>query len=401
MKFGYKARTKEGELQVGNVEATSRETAVSILSSHGLFILSVTPMEKSGWTERFTEFFRRVRTTDLMIFTRQFATLLSSQVPIGDSLRNLYHQTTRPILKEVVGEVVNDVEAGFSLSQAFGRHPGVFSEFYVNMVKSAEVTGRLSETLDFLADYLEKQSALMSKMKNAMTYPIFILALFIVAVLVMVTMVLPQITPIFAESKVELPLMTKILIVGGNFILVWWWAVLIALGFMIVLVVDYFRTEEGKIVLNEITLRTPILGGVLKQLYVSRFADAVRVLINGGLTIPQSVEVTSHIIGNYVYRDILHNAAQKIRQGQLLSQALKDSPYFPPLVTQLISIGESTGRLESLLQKIGDFYRRQVEDKVNNMVELIQPILMVIVGLMVAGLFASILLPLYNLTSSF
>lgn len=401
MKFGYKARTKEGELQVGNVEATSREAAISILSSHGLFILGVNPIDKEGWSDRFLEFFRRVRTTEIMIFTRQFATLLASQVPIGDSLRNLYHQTTKPILKEVVGEVVNDVESGFSLSQAIGRHPGVFSEFYVNMVKSAEVTGRLSETLDFLADYLEKQSILSGKIRNAMTYPIFILVLFIAAVLVMVTMVLPQITPIFEESNIELPIMTKILISSGNFILGWWWAILIMLAIVAMLIIDYFHTEEGKIVFNEIGLRIPILGGVLKQLYVSRFADSVRVLINGGLTIPQAIEVTSHTIGNYIYRDILREAAQKIRQGQLLSQALKNNEYFPPLVGQLVAIGESTGRLESLLEKIGSFYRRQVEDKVNNMVELIQPLLMVVVGLMVGGLFASILLPLYNLTSSF
>lgn len=401
MKFGYKARTKEGELQVGNVEATSREAAISILSSHGLFILGVNPIDKEGWSDRFLEFFRRVRTTEIMIFTRQFATLLASQVPIGDSLRNLYHQTTKPVLKEVVGEVVNDVESGFSLSQAIGRHPGVFSEFYVNMVKSAEVTGRLSETLDFLADYLEKQSILSGKIRNAMTYPIFILVLFIAAVLVMVTMVLPQITPIFEESNVELPIMTKILISGGNFIMGWWWAILIMLAIVIMLIIDYFHTEEGKIVFNEIGLRIPILGGVLKQLYVSRFADSVRVLISGGLTIPQAIEVTSHTIGNYIYRDILREAAQKIRQGQLLSQALKNNEYFPPLVGQLVAIGESTGRLESLLEKVGSFYRRQVEDKVNNMVELIQPLLMVIVGLMVGGLFASILLPLYNLTSSF
>lgn len=401
MKFSYKARTKEGDLQVGNIEAMSREAAINILSSHGLFILGVNPMERQGWSERLLEFFRRVRTADLMIFTRQFATLIASQVPIGDSLRNLYHQTSRPILKEIVGEVVNDVESGFSLSQALARHPGVFSEFYVNMVKSSEVTGRLSETLDFLADYLEKQSILSGKLRNAMTYPIFILLLFIAAVLVMVTMVLPQITPIFEEAKVELPIMTRILIAAGDFILVWWWAVLIALGLVLMLVIDYFRTEEGKIVFNEIGLRVPIIGSLLKQLYISRFADSVRVLINGGLTIPQSIEVTSHTIGNYVYREILREVAQKIRQGQLLSQAIKKNEYFPPLVGQLVAIGESTGRLEGLLQKVGDFYRRQVEDKINNMVELIQPILMVVVGLMVGGLFASILLPLYSLTSSF
>lgn len=401
MKFSYKARTKDGELQIGDVEAASREAATNILLSHGLFILSVTPVKEVRWYTRLVDFFERVRTADLMIFTRQFATLLASQVPINDSLRNLYQQTSKPILKEVIAEAATDVESGFSLSQAFGRHPGVFSEFYVNMIRSAEVTGRLSETLEFLADYLERQSILVSKVRNALFYPTFVILLFIAVVIVMVTMVLPQITPIFMEAKIDLPVFTQFLITAGTFILNWWWAILILLFIISLLIIDYFRTEEGKIVFNEISLRLPVLGVLFKHLYVARFAESVRVLIAGGLTIPQAIEVSSHTIGNYVYRDILREAAQSIRQGKLLSQALSNNPYFPPLVSQLISIGESTGRLEILLAKINAFYSRRVEDMINNLVELIQPALMVIIGLLVAGLFASILLPLYNLTSSF
>ncbi|MBI4994703.1 type II secretion system F family protein [Candidatus Peregrinibacteria bacterium] len=318
MKFAYTARTKDGELQVGNVEAANRDSAVAILTSHNLFILSIQPMKEGAWYSRILDFFERVRGADLMIFTRQFATLLASQVPIGDSLRNLYAQTTKPVLKDVIYEIVADIEAGFSLSQALSRHPGVFSEFYINMVKSAEVTGRLAEVLDYLADFLEKQTILIHKVRNALIYPGFVIGLFVVAVIVMVTMVLPQITPIFAEAKIEV-----------------------------------------------------------------------------------SIEISSHTIGNYVYRDVLHEAAQSVRKGQLLSQALKNSPYFPPLVSQLIAVGESTGRLESLLSKISDYYSREVEDLVSNLVELIQPIMLVVIGLMIGGLFAAILLPLYNLTQSF
>ncbi len=400
MKFSYKARTKEGELQVGNVEAASHDAAAAILLGHELFVLSVEAVREDSMLTRLTNFFERVKMMDIMIFTRQFATLLSSQVPVGESLRSLYAQTTRPVLKEIITEIASDVDSGFSLSQALGRHPGVFSEFYVNMVKSAEVTGRLSEILDFLADYLEKQSILVGKLRNALIYPAFVVGLFIIVVFVMMTMVLPQMMPIFTESKVELPLATKIVIGISGFLSGYWWIMLIVAVVSVVLFIDYMQTAEGKAIVDEISLRLPIFGTLFQFLYLARFAESTKVLIQGGLTIPQAVEISSHTIGNYVYRDILHETAQNIRKGQLLSQALKDAPYFPPLVGQLIAVGESTGRLEVLLSKISDYYGRQVDDKVGNLVELIQPALLVVIGVMVAGLFAAILLPLYNLTNS-
>jgi type IV pilus assembly protein PilC len=400
-KFDYKARTNSGELQVGSVEAGTRDAALQILVGHGLFVLSLEPVRELSPLNRITDFFERVRSTDLMIFTRQFATLLASQVPLGDSLRTLSQQIDRPVLREVIGEVSADIESGFSLSQALGRHPGVFSEFYVNMVKAAEVTGRLSEVLDFLADYLEKQSILVGKIRNALVYPAFIIVLFVGVVFVMLTMVIPQITPIFEETNVELPVITQFLISAGSFLAGWWWIILLALAGGLLVVADYARTREGRAVFNELSLRLPIVGKLFRKLYISRFAESARVLIQGGLTIPQAIEISSRTIGNAVYGEVLHNAAQSIRKGQLLSQALRASEDFPPLVSQLIAVGEATGRLEQLLLKVSQFYARQVEDAVANLVELIQPLLLVVIGAVIAGLFASILLPLYSITQTF
>lgn len=401
MKFSYKARTKEGELQVGNVEAASKEAGLAILLSHGLFVLTLEPVVENTWGSKILEFFKRVKVQDLMIFTRQFATLLASQVPLSDSLASLYKQTTKPVLKEAIYEIAGDIDAGFSLSQALGRHPGIFSEFYVNMVKSAEVTGRLSEVLSFLADYIEKQADLLSKVKNALTYPIFIIVLFVVVVLIMVTMVFPQITPILNESHVQLPIFTVILLGISQFMIHWWWTVVIALIAVVFILIDYFQTNEGKVVLDTIALKTPIIGKLLQKLYVSRFSESARVLIKGGLTIPQAVEISSRVIGSTIYEESLHNAAEQIRKGKLLSQALASMPEFPPLVSQLISVGESTGRMEELLGKINDFYSREVENTVENLVSLIQPILMVVIGVVIAFLFASILLPIYSLSQTF
>ena len=386
---------------MGNVDAVDREAALAILLSHELFVLSIEPVTEDVWYNRILDFFKRVKTQDLMIFTRQFATLLASQVPLSDSLANLYKQTTKPVLKEAIYEIANDIDAGFSLSQALERHRAIFSEFYVNMVKSAEVTGRLSEVLNFLADYLEKQAVLVSKVKNALTYPAFVIGLFIIVVIVMVTMVFPQITPIFAQANIEMPFFTKVLLGFGSFMARWWFFFVVALVALVVVLVDYFQTNEGKAVLDTICLKLPIVGPLFQKLYISRFAESARVLIKGGLTIPQAVEISSHTIGNAVYEELLHEVAQQIRKGKLLSQSLAAMPEFPPLVSQLLSVGESTGRMEDLLSKINDFYSRQVDDTVNNLVTLLQPILMVVIGGVVAILFASILLPIYNLSQVF
>ncbi len=401
MKFSYKARTREGKLQVGNIEASNRESAVGILTGHNLFVLSLEPIVETKWYDRILSIFKSVKGTDMMIFTRQLATLIASQVPLSDSLSNLYRQTPSPILKEVITEVAQDIDAGFSLSQALERQHSVFSDFYINMVKSAEITGRLSEVLEFLADYLEHRSELTSKVRSALIYPAFVIVLFMGVVMLMIAVVLPQITPIFAETGVELPIYTKIVLTIGTLVSTWWWAFLIALVVITLLLIDYFQTEEGKAVFDEVLLRLPIFGNLFQKLYISRFAESFQVLIRSGLTIPQAVEISSRTVGNTIYRELLRQASERVRRGELLSKALETMPEFPPLVSQLISVGESTGRLEQLLGKINSFYRREVEDMVNNLVALIQPVLMVVIGLMIAFLFASILLPLYNLSRVF
>ncbi len=401
MKFQYKARTKEGELQVGDVEASNRETALNILFGHGLFVLSIEEEKNDVWYERILGFLKQVKVNDVMIFTRQFATLLASQVSISDSLTNLFKQTTNPLLKEAIYDVSNDVDAGFSLSQAFEKHPGIFSEFYINMVRSAEVTGRLAEVMDFLADYLEKQALLKSKVQNALSYPVFVVVLFFVVIVIMVTFVFPQIMPVFEEANVTVPFYTTLILKTGIFIGEWWWAMLLLVAVFIFVLIDYLRTKEGELVFDEISIHTPVIGKLLKKMYIARFAESTRVLIRGGLTIPQAIEISSRTVGNRIYEGLLRGASEQIRKGKLLSKILEEIPEFPPLVSQLVSIGESTGRLEELLKKVNDFYTREVDDMVNNLVTLIQPLLMVVIGGMIALLFAAILLPLYSLTQSF
>lgn len=402
MKFKYKARTKTGELQVGFVEGPDRNLATATLQNHGLFVLAVEEAEGKKWYDRLVGYFDQVKPKDMMIFSRQFATMLGAKVALNDSLRTIQQQTTNSTLREIIGEVSRDVDGGLSLSQAMERHPEAFSAFYVNMIRSAEVTGRVEEATGYLADHIEKQATLIAKVKGALIYPVVMVALFIVVAGIIATVVLPQIGPIFDEAGVDIPFFTRILINSGEFLSSWWWMVVLGFGFVAFVIYDYFKTDEGKVVIDEMVLRMPGFSKLLKQLHVARFSESLSVLLRGAIPIAQAVEITGETIGSPAYRDILGNAADDIRKGELLSQSLaKHQEFFPPFVSQMAAVGEKTGRLEELMSRVSDFYSREVDTMVGNLVELVQPVLMVVIGVMVGGLFASILVPIYNLVQSF
>ena len=402
MKFRYNARTQQGELQTGFVEATNREAAAGILTGHNLFVLSLESSEKRHRYDFITGIFNRVKISDLMIFTRQFATLMESKVPLNTVLKILYKQTNNQILKEAVFQISSDIGAGLSLSQAMERQKGIFSEFYLNMIRSAEITGRLEEAAQFLADYLEKESIWKSKIRSAMIYPVIVIIMFIAVAGIMVVVVFPQIAPVFEETGMDLPVLTKIFLGAGSFIIQWWWAVLLILAIFIFVIADYFHTPEGEAVLDEISVKVPIIGNLFKKLYISRFAESTNILIKGGIPITQAIGISANAIGNVVYRDILLEMAEGVRGGELLSDLLaKNEYYFPILVSQMVAIGEGTGRLDYILSKVSDFYTREVNDALNNLVELIQPILIAGIGVLIGLLFASILIPIYNLAQAF
>ncbi len=399
MKFRYQARNKEGELQAGIVEAANQENAANILTSHDLFILSLENAEKEGVFEKISKSFRKVNPQDLTVFTRQFATLLDAEIPLDDSLRALNRQTKNPYLKEAIFDLSNDVNSGLALSQAMERRSDIFSEFYISIVRTAELTGQLGESLNFLADYLEKDLNNRNRIKNAMIYPALVIVLFLVVAGVMVTVVFPQLKPIFEESGTSLPAFTSFLLSTGDFLREWWYAILIVILLFVLLFREYFKTPEGKAVSQEIIFHLPVLGNLYKKIYITRFVSATSILIKGGVPIAQAIEIAAHNTDSAVYEEILVEAANNVRRGEALSSSLsRHEEYFPPLVSQMMAIGESTGRLQELLMKIFDFYSREVDDLISNLVELIQPILMVIIGGFVGLLFASVLMPIYNLS---
>ncbi len=402
MKFKYTARTQTGELQTGFVEGVNREAAYNILVGNNLYLLSLESAEVSHWYDPVVNFLKKVKSKDVMILTRQLAVLLSAKISLGDSLKNVYKQTPNLVLRETLGEISSDVDSGLSFSQSLERHGNIFSNFYISMIRSAEITGRVDEVVNYLADYLEKEYEFTSKIKGALTYPIIVFALLFVVGGIMIAFVFPQLTPIFEESGVALPIFTQIFLFLGNFILRWWLVILIFLVMVVVSLINYFKSAEGKVVLDEIIIKIPVFGSLFKKTYIARFAESVSVLIKGGVPVAQALEISSHTVGSIIYRDAIKDLADAVREGVLLSNALEqNSAYFPSLVSQMVAVGESTGQLDELLARAGAFYTREAGETIDNLVELIQPALMIVIGIAVGVLFAAVLLPIYGLVQAF
>jgi len=376
MKFRYSARTKQGELQVGYVEALNRTGASEILSGHELYILSLEELKTPPWYQGILYFFQRVKRKDLVVFTRQFATMLDAKISIHDALNALYYQTPNLLLREAIFQISSDIDAGLSLSQGLAKQGDIFFEFYIHLIQSAEVTGQVEEAMGFLADYLEKEMVLMSKVKNAFIYPVFVVSLSIVVGAILIGLVFPQVKPLFEEADFELPLVTRVFLSLGTFLNDWWIAVIIFFVVLGFIVLDYVRTDEGKAVVNQLALTAPLIGDFFKKLYVARFAEIASVLLKGGIPIAQAIEIGGHTLGSAFYREMLHDVAEGVRRGELMSQAFqRHEKYFPPIVNQMIMVGEQTGKTDEMFVRIGKFYSREVENVVGNLVELIQPVL--------------------------
>lgn len=388
-------------MQVGYVEAGSRDAAVNILAGHELFVLSIESAEARRWYDPIVNFFGRVRSGDMVVFTRQLATLLEARVPLSASLKTLHEQTGNETLRVAVAQAMEDVDAGLSFSQALERQGTIFPRFYVEMIRVAEITGNLNEVAGFLADYTEREGALSSRATSALIYPSIVIALFAVVAFIMVAFVFPQIGPVFEESGVTLPLYTRLLLGAGEFLGRWWLAILIIVGAVFILFLDYIGTPEGTAFADEAKLRLPVVKKVQVPLVIARFSDAASLLIKGGIPLAQTMEVISQMLGNVLYKDAVQGIASDVRKGELLSESIaRRSEYFPPLVSQMVAVGETTGKLEQTFARLAGFYGREVDAILNNLVDLIQPTLMIAVGVLVGLLFASILIPLYSLTAS-
>jgi type IV pilus assembly protein PilC len=396
MKFNYQARTKTGKIQSGVIEASSREAAINLLRSYNLYVTVLEVVTPPFYARRI-KFFERISKREIVAFSRQLATMFKSEVPLVEALQTLAKQTTNLGLKEKILNISEKVEGGSSLSKTFSNYPEIFSPFYINMVKSGEVSGKLSEIFSYLADYLEREYYFLGKIRGAMIYPIFIFVVFILIFTVIIYLVIPPLSQLFTESGGKIPTITKIVIGTSNFLRSKGWILILLLLFIIFFLYYYFKTKEGKKFFDKMILKIPILKTFLRKLYLTRLATNLSTLISGGLPITQALEITGEVVGNEVFKSIILETTDRVKKGEQMSAIFENHPKnIPPFFVQMTVVGEKTGSLDSVFLNIVDFYQKDIERALDNFIRLLEPVMIVILALMVAGLTASILLPLYQ-----
>ncbi|OGZ96895.1 MAG: hypothetical protein A2847_02710 [Candidatus Sungbacteria bacterium RIFCSPHIGHO2_01_FULL_50_25] len=395
--YDYQVRDKEGSLQRGTVEASSQEAVLDILQRRGYTVLSLREKRESKFSFPFVG---HVSTKDVVILSRQLATLFEAQVPIIEALRTLAEETSKPALKDALGTILNDVTGGLSLSQAFAKHAKYFSAFYISLIRSGEESGKLQEVFSYLAEYVERSYYLTMKARNAMIYPAFILMAFILVIILMLVVVIPGLLEIFEETGQELPFYTKALLYISHGLRNY--GIFIAIFFTLCgfFLVRWKRTPEGALFFARLQIHVPLVGELYRKLFVARLADNLTILISSGIPILRAIEVTRDVVGNLVFANALEEAYKAVRGGGTISSAFKNTKEIPLLVTQMIRIGEATGRLDFILQKISKFYQQEVNSAVDNLVSLIEPILIIVLGAGIGFLLMSVLVPLYNLVNA-
>ncbi len=398
MKFNYQARDKEGKIQSGVVEASSKEAALDVLQKYGLVVTFLEEKSALPFYAKRIKVFEKVARRDIVAFSRQLSIMFKSQIPLIESLEVLAFQASREGFKETLLKINEEIEAGVTFSKALSRYPRVFSTFYISMVKSGEASGKLAESLEYLAEHLERDYHLKSTIRGAFIYPIFLLFVLGIVGVLLIFMVMPQITEILQEAGGELPLVTKVVIGFSEFLRTKGWILIIILTVSAFFTWKYSKTEEGKVAVDKLILKIPLLNKFLRKIYISRFAENLSTLIAGGLPIARALEITGEVVGNNVYKRTILETRDGVRKGNTISSILREYPEtFPPMFIQMVVVGERTGRLDSSLLNVVDFYQQEVDRAVNSFLKFLEPSLIVIFGIGVGIFVMSVMMPLYEI----
>ena len=398
--FKYKAKNTAGETREGVVEASTEEAAITVVQKNNLILIGIAPQKAARDASKPFFYFASVKTDDLVIFTRQLATLFGAKVPVVQSLRTLSEETSNADFQQIIVGIIDQISGGSNLSDALAEHPDVFSSFYINLVRSGEQSGKLHDVFEFLAGYLERSEYLASKAKNALIYPGFIFFAFLSVIIVMFTVVVPKLTVILEETGQSLPFYTEVIIFLSKFLINFGAYLLVLLIAGGIFLWRFMRTDAGREIFDRVQLNMPIIGNLYRKIYLSRLTDNLSTLFLGGIPILNALKITSDVVDNRVYKQVLLDAAQSVRDGNTISASFSKFPDIPPLVTQMVRIGEETGRLDFILNKIAVFYRQEVDNLLSNLVTLIEPVLIVSLGLGVGIVVAAIFVPLYEITNS-
>lgn len=398
MKFHFKAKNETGHIREGLVEAISWEAASQILQRNGLVPISIKEEEKSfALFKEVSKLWEGVSQKEQMIFFRQLATLIEARVPIVSSLDTIGEQSENRYLRIIVKEMSDDIGDGMPFSDALEKHKDVFSPLTINMIRAGEISGSLQKSITFVADNIEKNYQLTAKIKGALYYPMFVLLVAFIIGFLVVTFILPKITIMIRDLRVPVPWYTSVLIATGDFMSAYWWAVLMAIFAAVAGFAYYIRTEAGKREFEEVVLRIPVIGTLAQNIYITRFSENLSALLNGGIPVVRALMIVSEVIGNQVFKRIILKAAEEVKAGGTMSTVLVRHSDIPPIVSQMIRIGEETGSLSKVLKSVGMFYNQEVDNMTKNLTALIEPVLIVILGIGVGILVVGVLMPIYNI----
>lgn len=405
MLFTYKAVDTTNIQREGTVEAPTIDAAISAVQKRGYTLVSIDEVsDKLGFAGMFKvnfSFFQSISYKDIVILSRQISTLFQAQVSPLRIFRLLSAEVENEQLQVVLSQVVDDLQAGSSISRALAMHPHVFSPFYINLVRAGEESGSLEKTFEYLADYLDRQYEIISKARNALIYPAFVISIFFIVMGLMLTMVIPNIAKILTGSGQELPIYTKIVIGISDFMVNYIVIILMVIAFGGVFLFRFLRTDVGRRTYDEFILSLPYIGDLQKKLLLTRICDNLSTMLSSGISMVQALEVTADVVDNLVYKEILDATVEEVKAGRSFSDAIGEYSEVPGVLSQMAKVGDETGSLPTILTTLANFYRREVNNAVDTLIGLIEPAMIVALGLGVGVLLASVLMPIYSLTNSF
>ena len=401
MLFAYKAIDQSGTPREGTVEALNTDSAIVTVQGRGYTVISVVPLNEQISLLNFEiTWFQRVSNKEVVIFSRQIATLFEAQVSALRIFRLLATESTNPKLQKVLTTISDELQGGSSISRALAQHPDVFSPFYVSMVKSGEESGTLEDVFMYLADYLDRMYQVVSKARNALIYPAFVISIFLGVMMLMLTMVIPKISAILVSSGQEIPIYTKIVIGLSNFFTNYIGLIAVLLALFGVVIWQFKKTTIGERTIDEFKLAVPYIGDLYQKLFLTRICDNLSTMLSSGISMVQALEVTAEVVDNTVFKEIIDNVLIDVKGGRSFSDSIGEYRQIPGVLTQMSKVGEETGKLGEILSTLSTFYRREVESSVDTLISLIEPAMIVLLGLGVGVLLASVLIPIYNITGA-
>ncbi|OGH18636.1 MAG: hypothetical protein A3F31_01590 [Candidatus Levybacteria bacterium RIFCSPHIGHO2_12_FULL_38_12] len=399
MKLSYSAKTIDGKKIEGVIEAKDKTQAASYLKSQKIYPVKITVLREKEII-RLLPFLQDVKFSDLVFFTRQLSSILVSGLTLMEALRILKEQTANRVMREVISDLITEIEDGKPLSSAIAKHPEVFSSIYVSLMKAAETSGLLDKVLLRLSENLEKQQKLQSEVRGALLYPIIVVIMMVVVFIIMMVLVVPQLAGLYKNLNVELPFITKAIIEISNFFL-FGWPIILGLSFL--LYISYFRwvhTESGRLVRDGFLLELPVFGKILKQTTLAEFARTFGLMVGAGTSIVESLTKTADTASNVLYKNAIIQISHQVERGVQVGEAMGASPLFPPVLVQMAKIGEETGKLDESLMKVSEYFEREVDELVHTLTTALEPFILIILGIGIAFLIFGIITPIYGLLSA-